>query len=181
MRRQRNLLGPQGMGGMVSLWGASSAVKQIQYGTITGSSSATISSVVVENSIVLWLGNDTNDNAATTSGFTSCILSNSTTVSQAATAAGNVGGFCVLEFLPGMVKSAGSGTIAVSGVGSATATITSVNTSKTILTFLGQTTNDGTPSAQWCRLALTNSTTITASRTFASNLVNIRYSYLEFY
>ena len=181
MRRNRDFIGPAAMGGMVGLWGASSAVKNIQYGTITGSSTATISTVVVENSIILWGGNDTSDNSATTSGFSSCVLTNSTTVSLAATAVNNVGAFCVLEFLPGMVKSAGSGQISVNGVNSATATITSVNTSKTILTFLGQTTNDGTPSAQWCRLALTNSTTITASRTFNSNLVNIRYSYLEFY
>jgi hypothetical protein len=170
------------MGGMVSMWGQSSAVKSIQYGTITnGGSTATISAVAVENSILFWLGSDCGDNTATVSGFGAITFTSSTVITFSCQGTGNTCSFCVLEFVPGFIKSAGSGSINMASVGSATATISSVNTSKTFLTCIGNTTSDGTPTAMYGRLALTNSTTITASRQFASNSTIVRYSYLEFY
>jgi hypothetical protein len=170
------------MGGMVSLWGQSSGIKNIQYGTCSGNGgTAAITAVVVENSILFSLGADCGDNTAISSGFNSFTFTSSTLITFSCQGAGNVGSFCVLEFVPGFIKSAGSGGIAMASVGSATVTIPSVNTSKTFVTYIGHTTNDGTPTAMFGRLALTNSTTITASRQFASNTTAVRYSYLEFF
>jgi len=61
------------------------------------------------------------------------------------------------------IKSIQRGTISMTSVITATATVSSVNTAKSLLTFLGfntaQLTNDYNPS-----IVLTNSTTITATR-----------------
>jgi hypothetical protein len=61
------------------------------------------------------------------------------------------------------IKSIQRGTISMTSVTTATATVSSVNTAKSLLTFLGfntaQGTNDYNPS-----IVLTNSTTITATR-----------------
>jgi len=182
MRRNRNFIGPAGMGGMVRLWGASSGIKNVQYGTITvNGGTATITEVVVANSILFFLGNDCGDASGAAYGFSSLVFTSPTVITFSTGANSNVGSFCVLEFVPGFIKSAGSGTVTMTGVGSATVTIPSVNTSKTFVTYIGHGSNDGTSTAQWGRLALTNSTTITASRQLASNTTNVRYSYLEFY
>lgn len=84
------------------------------------------------------------------------------------------------DFLPGRIKSIQRGTIAVTGATSATATITSVDTSKSILTHLGQhSTQTGLDNVA-TSLALTNATTITATRGASTGTVTVGYQVVEY-
>ena len=173
MRRQRNLLGPQAMGGMVSLWGASSLIESIQYGTIAlsgvqSSNTATITSVDLSRAIIIDLRQSNNWNAASQPAYTSntLALTNSTTVTAFRNASGGIAltaAFAVVQVAPGVVKSIQSGR--VSGNGTVTVTITSVNTAKTFLLSLGlEGDSGGRDDAFYAYMSLTNSTTITFTR-----------------
>ncbi len=61
---------------------------------------------------------------------------------------------------------------------SGTATITSVNTAKSVITLLGQTNSNGTELA---RITLTNSTTVTATKYTTNYEVIVSYQVEEFY
>lgn len=56
MRRNRDFIGPAGMGGVVSLWGASSLIKSVQSGSLSNgagtTATATITAVVPENTAI---------------------------------------------------------------------------------------------------------------------------------
>ena len=173
MRRQRNLLGPQGMGGMVSLWGASSLIESIQYGTIALSgvqlsNTATITSVDLSRAIIIDLRQSNNWNGGTHPAYTSntLALTNSTTVTAFRNATGGIAltaAFAVVQVAPGVVRSVQSGR--VSGNGTVTVTITSVNTAKTFLLSLGlEGDSGGRDDAFYAYMSLTNSTTITFTR-----------------
>ncbi|CAB4187544.1 hypothetical protein UFOVP1601_40 [uncultured Caudovirales phage] len=168
-RRQRTFIGPQGMGGMVSLWGASSLIKSIQYGitvaNTAATATATIVSVVPENTILFFLG--CQSNAATAAGHWagSCVLTNATTVTttyQAATDS-RILAFCAVEYYPGVIRSRQSFSISWSGATSSTATITEVNIAKTMLAFGGMQMYQGDQNEPG-RITLTNATTVTATR-----------------
>ena len=173
MRRERNFIGPAGMGGTVGLWGASSMVQSVQYGTTTLSSvatsnTATIAAVNVSHAILIDLRQSNNWSGGTQPAYTSntLALTNSTTVTAFRNASGGielVAAFAVLELAPGVVKSIQSGRVA--GAGTVTATITGVNTAKTFLLSLGlEGDSGGRDDAFYARMALTNSTTITFTR-----------------
>jgi hypothetical protein len=81
----------------------------------------------------------------------------------------------------GGIKSIQRGTISFSGT-SQTATVSSVNTSKSTLRRLGQTNNGGASATQAndeSNLVLTNATTITASKIGATNTVVVSYELEE--
>ena len=194
MRRQRNLLGPQGMGGMVSLWGASSLIKSIQRGTITLGSgvttgTATIAAVDTANAFVTMLGmSQSQANANFAVGCERVTLTNSTTVTVniGANAGDAILSYEVIEYLPGVVKSVQRGTISMAGNASATATITEVNTAKSFCLQLGFSHSSlVTPTAdQHCtKTVFTNATTLTASRATAdaNNPITTSYQVLEFF
>jgi hypothetical protein len=141
MRRQRNFIGPQGMGGTVALWGASSLIKSIQRVSIT-SVSVTITAVDLANTILVW-GGVTGSYTASASGNETnkrVFLSNSTTLALAAgaTSGSVVSQITIVEFMPGVVKSIqqGTTTIAISALTGTTA-VTPVNVSKSCLFHLG--------------------------------------------
>jgi hypothetical protein len=80
------------------------------------------------------------------------------------------------------VKSVQAGTIALSGVTSNTATISSVNTNKSVVLYGGITTTDTTGTLPpLAYLTLTNATTVTATRATSSNTTTVSYTVLEFY
>jgi len=169
MRRQRNLLGPQGMGGMVSLWGASSLIKSIQYGTTstTGTTTtATITSVDTNNACLIYLG-CTSTNSADGGYWTgSCVLTNSTTVTtnyQTTSGETKILGFCVVEYQPGVFKSLQTFSISLISAASATTTITAVNVAKSQIISGGMQTY-GAAMTQPGRVTLTNATTVTLNR-----------------
>lgn len=186
MRRQRSLIGPQGMGGLVSLWGASSLIKSIQRGTITwsnpNSGTATISAVDMNNAYVTFVGSDVNtDTTATGSNSQSVVqLTNSTTVTASSWGTVNtkVLSWEVMEFVPGVIKSIQRIDFLYVPDASytATQTITAVNVNKTQLIYGGNSTNDGNTQEysgrSRIRASLTNSTTVTVSKG-----VNINYAY----
>ena len=156
MRRQRNLLGPQGMGGMVSLWGASSLIKSVQAVTvsITGSNTSgttAINSVDTASTMLLPAG----FTSAGTTGYAtytlpSVTLTNATTLTATklagdATVAPNAYGINVLEFSSGIIKSIQYVSWTYVGTTSGdTFSINSVNTSKSVLVLLGWMSNGGT-------------------------------------
>ena len=80
------------------------------------------------------------------------------------------------------VKSVQQGSIALAVVSSNTATITSVDTTRSICLYLGSST-DATSSAAESdvRVTLTNATTVTANRGSATNNTTVNYTVVEFY
>lgn len=176
-RRGADRTGPLGGAGMVGLWGASSLVS-VQHGTISttaASATATISAVNTANSLLLFNGQDNPYASGNTvyDAFVAYTLTNSTTVTQTRShtdGSALTGAFCVVEFAPGVVRSVQYGTVSLATGVSNTASITSVNTSKSIISYLGQTTNDFNSGSYWntqynsCRAVLTNATTVTATR-----------------
>ena len=84
------------------------------------------------------------------------------------------------------IKSIQRGTITISGSSATgTATITAVDTSKTELRYLGHSDTSSTAPAGrdvWCRIDLTNTTTVTATRanTGASQII-VSFEVTEYY
>ena len=80
------------------------------------------------------------------------------------------------------VKSVQTGTILMIGVTSNTATISSVNTAKSVVLFGGWTTDNTSGTLTFAPyLTLTNATTVTATRSNTSNTTTVSYTVLEFY
>jgi len=142
MRRTRHLGGYLLQNGMF----APSLIKSIQRGTIAlslvTSNTATIASVNVAHTRLVYLG--TRDlGAATTPDLVACrvALTNATTVTAFVNTAANVVvSFEVIQYVPGVIKSVQRGTLTTTTSATGTATITSVNTAKSKLDYLGFTT-----------------------------------------
>jgi hypothetical protein len=85
------------------------------------------------------------------------------------------------QFSGGGIKSIQRGTISITSPNTtATATVTSVNTAKSLLTYLGQTGyygGTGVDGISNVRIALTNSTTITATTFTIPNAGGLAVSY----
>lgn len=194
-RRGQDRIGPLGgSGGMVGLWGASSLVRSIQAGTMTASyptnATATIAAVDTVNSIVYMLGltqSNANTNYAVCAGGVE--LTNSTTVTGYQSVSGGadmVFSFVVVEYHPGIVKSIQAGTIAVNAGTSATATVTAVNTAKSMLVWRGfkMSTAAAPNTDSWAtKTVLTNATTVTANRITAdaNNSITAYFGLVEFF
>lgn len=170
-RRGQNLAGPLGGSGMVGLWGASSIIESVQYGSITNnnaSDTATITSVDLSRSVLIDLRQNNNWSGGTQPAYTSntLALTNATTVTASRQASGgiqNTARFCVVTFAPGVIRSVQSGVVAASG--SPTVTITAVNTSKTVVLSLGlEGDSGGRDDYFYGSWALTNATTLTLNR-----------------
>ena len=84
-----------------------------------------------------------------------------------------------------VIKSIQSGTIGISnGSTSNTLTITSVSTAKSMITLNGSSTAQGNttyPHARMAYIALTNATTITATRGSGVDDLTLAYQVVEFY
>lgn len=195
-RRQRTFIGPQGMGGLVSLWGQASPIKLIQRGTISiaagaTSGTASINSVIQENCRMRFL-NFTSDNVADggTDGstlFCRATLTSSTVVTAVRNSSdpsyGRVISFEVTEYNPGYIKSIQRGTVVMAGVTSATATITAVDPNKSEVDWLGWMTNFTAPSNNvWCsKCVLTNATTVTGTVINSAGSITQNFQVTEFY
>ena len=85
------------------------------------------------------------------------------------------------QFLPGAIKSIQRGTIVIAAASASnTATITSVNTAKALITMLGAESTDTSVANTMTRLALTNATTVTASRGGTTGSVTVGYQVVEY-
>lgn len=173
MRRQRTFIGPQGMAGMVGLWGASSLIKSIQRGTISitsgaTSNTATIAAVDPNNTRIVFLNTIPPSGGGTETNACRVALTNSTTVTAFVNSTGasdRIVGYEVIEYLPGVIKSVQRGTLATSAAASGTATITAVDMNKATLDHLGytMTTSANVSTDGWFKLILTDSTTVTGN------------------
>ena len=193
--------GTLGGAGMVGLWGASSLIKSVQYVSIAWvtngatSGTATIAAVDTAQSVCLPLSFTSPNNTANDvkSSFPKIVLTNGTTVT--ATIGGLTGSALtvtvnavVVEYAPGVLKSVQTGSIAVASATSNTATITSVDTSKSVLIHNMMTSDDANtgvafrPDQIQHRLALTNATTITATRGTAGTVtVTVPFTIMEYF
>jgi len=193
MRRQRNLLGPQGMGGMVGLWGASSLIKSIQRGSISigpgvDNSTTTISSVDMANTTLAWLGSIYNGGAdVSQQNYLGRItLTNATTITAQRQALSNTItiGYEVVEYLPGAMKSIQRGTATMTNTfTSGTATVTGVNTAKSFFVFGGVQAqpNTGYGIDTTARVTLTNGTTVTFDRAGTANFLTTSFHLIEMF
>ena len=149
---------------MVSLWGASSLIKSVQtaaplIGTGATSGTATISEVKTENTILIYGGNRTLGNAGSLiqAALPNVTLTNATTVTASKYASSaitynNVVAVTVVEFQPGVVKSIQYVQWLFVGITSGdTQAITSVNTTKSLVMFLGNHNTAGTWSPNFCQ------------------------------
>jgi hypothetical protein len=170
-----------------------SLVKSIQRGTIVlsgvTSNTATIAAVNLLDAELVFLGSTYDTDASDNDNNYECRveLTNATTVTAARVGAGGsvTVSYEVIQYVPGVIRSVQRGTIAVSGVTSNTATVTSVNTAKSRLTSLGSAASSGSPAGLGGRfkanLVLTNATTITASKGISNDVAIAGYQLIEWF
>jgi len=174
----------------VAQFGQRSMIRSIQRGVLSvpnGSSTAaaTITSVDPNNS-VLSVSQD-GDGAVNRwdASVGTVVFTNATTITATrTTTTGDVlrTSYEVIEYWPGVIKSVQRGTITLAGAASNTATITTVNTSKSMLFDLRYSTTElAVPHTITTRLTLTNATTVTASRAVGTGTNISSYQIVEFY
>jgi hypothetical protein len=168
-----------------------SIIKSIQRGTITltgvATATATVTAVVLANSVLRCLGFDlqTDLNVTAADTWTQLALTNTTTVTATRTGVGGIVriNFELVEYYPGVLKSVQRGTIALAAATN-TATVTAVVVAKSACDFLGGTASDANAGEYAgraaCRVELTNTTTVTASRGVGTNTANAAYQVVEF-
>lgn len=145
-----------------------SPIVSVQYFSITMTSTtgtATISSVTVANSLVLFMGNTGGSDPNDILAYLTLTDSTTVTATRIGVDSSNIVMGCVIEFASGVISQRQSGVISIGSASlSATATITAVTISKTLLIFAGRATGATTgdsPADTFTRLELTNTTTIT--------------------
>ena len=128
------------MGGMVGLWGASSMVQSVQYGTIsltTTSGTATITLVDTTRSFVVFLGSFTTDTGSVGArAWPSVVLTNATTVTASTDIMSGTTdvGYLVIQFMPGVIKRIQVvSVINASGPTGTAGAMTEVNLAKTLI------------------------------------------------
>lgn len=158
----------------------------ISLGVGVASNTATISSVTLANAAIRYLGVNRGsiNGGVDTDQLVRLTLTNATTVT--ATRASSVDAatvsFEVDEYFPwSLLSNTQCGTITnLTTSLTATQTITSVNTGKAQLEFTGEDSNSGDTGKDMYLLALTNSTTITATRIVSQAITsNIGYCVVE--
>jgi hypothetical protein len=187
------MLRPQSIGATFT----PSMIKSIQQVTVTIpngtlSATATITAIIPGNTLLVYQGQDSPEPAyLLCSAAIGSIQDATHIVATRPTACGNGASNwngVVVEFLGNFVKSQGCGNISIANAAtSGAATITSVNTAKTIVEQTGMNLNPGSsadvPTEYLSALTLSNATTISASRQSASNTNTVNesvgYCYLE--
>jgi hypothetical protein len=192
-RKGADRVGALGGSGLVALWGSSSLIRSVQYfsGTVNAATTNfTITAVDTANAIAFPLG-ISSTYATANIGVCGGGVALTTATNVAFTRlnwSGNTASGVVVEFAPGLLKSLqiGSINLGAAGLTTATATVTAVNTDKSVLLVTGNSSNgDNTsgPDTTIAYLSQTNSTTITATRGAASATYYPipRFALLEFF
>ena len=173
---------------------SAAAVDSVQQGTIAMTNGIvtatdTITSVTTSRSVALFNGDTiSSSNVGDGRARTSVSLTNSTTVTAtrgtgAASAHTTTSGYVVIEFAAGITDSVQEFEVTISSGTSATATISSVDTSKTATFPGGMTTPQASSDMahEYCYCALTNATTVTATKgASGGNTVTINGTMVEF-
>lgn len=177
----------------VSQWMAHGFIQSLQTGTIailntSATATATLSpAVAVANAWLIPMGSTSTEASGALTDFNARItLTNATTITgtRVGTTLSLTPRFAVLEFVPGVVRSIQYGTVALTAVASATATITAVVAAKTIVTPLGFSTNASATiagSQTDLDVVLTNPTTVTVTGNNSANTYTVGFVAVEFY
>lgn len=164
------------------------AVQSYQKSWTNSSTSTTqsITSVDVDKSILIYAGSTGNSTSSAANTQQHAVLTNGTTVTISTNSAGSAScqyNFFVVEFASGVLASnVQRGTTTLTAASSNTSTISSVNTSKSLLNFLHFTssqTSANIPNVQ-TNAELTNSTTVTVARNSSTNNVTASWEVAEF-
>ena len=172
---------------------SAAAVDSVQQGTIAMTdeiltATDTITSVTTPRSVALFNGDTISANVGDGRARTSVSLTNATTVTATrgtgtASAHTTTSGYVVIEFAAGITDSVQEFEVTISSGTSATATISSVDTSKTATFPGGMTTPQASSDMghEYCYCALTNATTVTATKgASGGNTVTINGTMVEF-
>ena len=160
-------------------------IKNIQIATITilngqATGTATITAVVMANTVVVWGGTTLTDAVG---ALPHVVLTNTTTLtatSNTSVAADIVIKVTVVEFTNATITGVQRATITIaSGNPSNTATITEVDLTKSVLFKLGVR-SGGSLNDCCCHIELTDSTTVTATRLVTSGNTIVSFEVLEF-
>lgn len=163
-----------------------SSVQQVDFSLTANvdlTDSVTINSVDTTRTILIYSGVKNDTSTVGGNVLMSYELINPTTVT--ATRIGNSGNnlstIYVIEFLPGIIDSLQTGSITITATNlTNTDTITSVDTTRSIVVFHGIDTSASTEESSDCALDLTNSTTVTAERLATTSFCNVNYAVVEF-
>ena len=171
---------------------ASGVVNSVRLVSVSSSTTATtvtatITSVNTANSIVLWNGQQENSTSYIDTALNYVDLTNSTTVTFTRTngtsSPSRTLKATVVEFKSGIIKSKQTGTTVLNNVTSNTSTVTSVDTSKSLLNWCAFS-YSGTSSdfrSAMASAVLTNATTITAAKnTAGTNTSTPAWELVEF-
>lgn len=87
----------------------------------------------------------------------------------------------VTQFMPGAIKAIYRGTITIANTATSnTATITAVDTAKAVVTHLGVSSTETSVANTNAYLALTNTTTVTATRAGSTGSLVVAYQVVEY-
>lgn len=184
------------LGGRLEASYIPTVIKSVQSATMdlngVTSKTSTITAVTTANSALFYLGSTCSGCSALNGVsyiFARCTLTNTTTVTcvnGGAVGVTNLASWHLVEFRGGVVKSVQRGSVALATAASQTATITSVNTAKSFVNFLGLENNDTATAWQsgyMPKLVLTSATVVTATSGVAnasSTTNNVGYQVVEF-
>jgi hypothetical protein len=147
----------------------------------------TITSVNVNNSMLIYSGSHNGNTATSAIDQQYVTLTNATTVTIASGVANSDAikcNFWVVEFVAGVLsQNAQRGTIALSAVTSNTATITSATTTQTLCNYCGFTTSISAVTSLATvlpNITQTNATTLTAAKNTGTGLTTVSYEALTF-
>ena len=175
------------VGARVAQWGQRSVIKSIQRGTIviTGATSntATITAVDVGNSLLRFLGSWTSDAADTDAqSLVQIVLTNATTITAtvATSPAGNntTCGYEIVEYYPGVLKSVQRGQTTAAAT---TQALTAIDTTKTLVYFLGNTDTAGVIDRRHNAIIALNSSTQLGISYGGANAQTVSWQVAEFY
>lgn len=163
------------------------AVQSYQTSWTSGTSiTQTVTSVNTNNALLLYAGSSANISANEAQAEQYASLTNSTTVTlnvNTSSANSKNYNFFLIEFASGVLKSSVQrGTTTLTAVASNTSTISSVNTSKALVSFQHYSSSQATSNIPNCatNAALTNGTTVTVARNSGTNNVTCSWEVAEF-
>lgn len=195
MSRDRSTLTGAALSSRVAQWTQPGIIKSIQRGTITIANAsltntATITSVDVNNTRLVCLGNSSVDAGGGGSGAGPVLvridLTNATTITASRTASTDaaVVSYEVVEYWPGVIRTIQRGTITAAGVAiGQTALATTLQTvTKATMESLGLEGSTAFAADSFrARMVLTNTTTVTMTRIGTSNTLVGGYQVTEWY
>ena len=192
MRRNRDFIGPAGMGGTVALWGASSIIQSVQEFTVslgtTTSGTATIAAVDTTRAVLFYRGSYNNNTGTSGVLYVNATgeLTNATTVTcnrNSAAGVNMVAAFYVIEFMPGVLKNIQRGRLTLSnGSAIATTAVSTYNANKSFIPWTGMYAENVSPDdANYAMTYFNNSTSIGFTRTGNTNAMKVEYQLVEFF